>query len=100
MVRCPRERRHQRLGIPRRIVTTLVDEEAGRSVDATAYAAGEVLTHSRQEPVVLERRLELAHVEPEVASIADEIAGREVRLVLEQPAVHLPELALGPGGLG
>ena len=67
-----------------------------------APLASALATSSRMRPVV-RALVEVAHepldVEVELAGVADEVLDLELVLVLEQQVVHLPEAALGGGGL-
>jgi len=65
-----------------------------------AHAAHEVPAAPSRVGAVGELAREPLDVEPEGVGVRDEILVAQRVLVLEEPVVHLPEPALGAGGLG
>ena len=82
------------------VVTTAVDEERRRAGDPARVGAGSVLGNPRRVDVAAELVPEALDVELELLGVATKVDGFQGVLVLQQGVVHLPEVALGAGGLG
>src|SRR6266550_988175 len=88
-------RSQQRLEIVTAVMTNAVDEEGGRSVDAAANAAEEIIAHPGGVTVfreILRERLELY---PDGARVGEQVLRAEPILMLEDHVVHLPEAVPG-----
>src|SRR6202034_338552 len=82
------------------IVTAAVDEEGRGTGDAAEVGGVDVLGDPRCASALAEVLIESLAVEPEVASVGDQVAQLEAVLMAQEQVVHLPERALGSSGFG
>src|SRR5438128_4880995 len=90
----------QGLRVVRVVVPRTVDVEGRRAVHTAPHAAHEVLLDALSVDVLGQFFVEQLDVEPELLGIRAEVLVPQAPLVLVEKVVHLPEPALGGGGLG
>ena len=93
-------RRDQAAQAERGVLDHAVEKEPRRAADVAPPPALEVLADPLDVDVLVHLRGEARHVELEPLGVGVQVLRLQVGLVVEQQAVHLPELALRGGALG
>src|SRR6476659_2028837 len=91
--------RQERIDLRHSIETLSIDEERRSAVDSRAYARIKILANALRVSVTFQIVDKPARIEAECRRVSNEILGFEGTLVFEKHIVHLPEFALGAGGL-
>src|SRR6266478_10021000 len=94
------QRRHQRLGLERTLVTLAVDEERRRAIHPAPDTTQVVRTNARGMHARVQLLLEPLEVEARLPRVAAQRVIVELLLVLVEQGSHVPETALTGGCFG
>src|SRR2546430_470056 len=94
------QRRHQRLGLERTVVTLAVDEERRRAIHTAPDTTQVVRTDARGMGARAQLLLESLEVEARLPRVAPQGVVVELLLVLVEQRGHVPETALTGGCFG